>query len=199
METSLSDRPLLRVAMSYYMESCIGGDFGCKERVKSLFKQLIEKVINFETCKNELKKMNVSILALERLGLILNTPLSPPKKTVEIDSLKMDSERKKHRHWENYEDYRLIRAFDMFGENWSEIAKFVGNNRTKYECSQRWKRVLDPDISKDPWTDEEEMRLRELVKEYGPKKWKIIASKMGNRCDVQCRYRFLHSHNAQNI
>lgn len=29
-----------------------------------------------------------------------------------------------------------------------------------------------------------------LVQFYGEKSWTLIASKLGNRCDVQCRYRY---------
>jgi hypothetical protein len=43
---------------------------------------------------------------------------------------------------------------------------------------------------------EEDTRLRELVARHGEKSWIRIASEMGNRSDIQCRYRFKQLDNA---
>ena len=47
-------------------------------------------------------------------------------------------------------------------------------------------------VVKGPWTAPEDERLRLLVNEYGPKKWKIIASHLPNRIAKQCRERWCH-------
>ena len=77
------------------------------------------------------------------------------------------------------------------------MAQFVGNSRTKAQCCQRWSRGLDPKISKIQWTREEDQKLLDLVAQYGQKSWTKIAAEFGNRCDVQCRYRYkqLSAHN----
>lgn len=99
--------------------------------------------------------------------------------------------RKKSRQWTSEEDQRLIDAMNSKGsDSWSQIAKIVGNGRTQAQCSQRWHRVLDPKISKLNWSKEEEEKLINLVGSFGTKAWTKIASKMGNRSDVQCRFRY---------
>eukprot|EP00511_Aplanochytrium_stocchinoi_P002478 CAMPEP_0204825160 /NCGR_PEP_ID=MMETSP1346-20131115/3094_1 /ASSEMBLY_ACC=CAM_ASM_000771 /TAXON_ID=215587 /ORGANISM="Aplanochytrium stocchinoi, Strain GSBS06" /LENGTH=471 /DNA_ID=CAMNT_0051952683 /DNA_START=417 /DNA_END=1832 /DNA_ORIENTATION=+ len=45
---------------------------------------------------------------------------------------------------------------------------------------------------KGPWTREEDALLSQLVKEYGPKKWSIIASHVKGRIGKQCRERWLN-------
>jgi hypothetical protein len=93
------------------------------------------------------------------------------------------------------EDIRLFAGFHKFGlsssYNWSTVARFVGNGRTRSQCSQRWIRVLNPRISKDLWTATKDERLVELVAQLGEKAWMKVANQMGNRSDVQCRYHYL--------
>ena len=97
---------------------------------------------------------------------------------------------KKTRPWTVAEDNRLLAGIYKHGmDNWATISKFVGNGRTRPQCSQRWYRALDPKISKETWSEEEDKKLLSLIKEYGDKKWTQIALLMGNRTDVQCRYR----------
>ena len=99
--------------------------------------------------------------------------------------------RKKARPWSNEEDQRLKSAIQVHGiENWPLVATIVGGNRTRSQCSQRWHRVLDPKINKNNWTMEEETKLLNAVKKYGNKAWTRIAADMGDRCDVQCRFRY---------
>lgn len=99
--------------------------------------------------------------------------------------------RRRNRTWTPYEDQRLLAGILKNGiENWTPISKFVGNGRTRSQCSQRWYRGLNPKISKEQWSQEEEAKLMKLVEELGTGSWTKIAAKMGNRSDVQCRYRY---------
>lgn len=99
--------------------------------------------------------------------------------------------RKKARPWTAEEDQRLTNAINANGtENWPLVATLVGGDRTRSQCSQRWHRVLDPKISKCNWSREEEQKLLNAVQEYGNKAWTRIATEMGNRSDVQCRFRY---------
>jgi len=47
-------------------------------------------------------------------------------------------------------------------------------------------------VVKGPWTAPEDERLVQLVREFGPKKWKAIASHLPNRIAKQCRERWCH-------
>ena len=99
--------------------------------------------------------------------------------------------RRKARPWNQDEDKRLLAGILHFGtDNWSSVSALVGFNRSRAQCSQRWFRGLDPRISKKRWTPEDNEKLLELVNEFGETAWAKIASSMGNRSDVQCRYHF---------
>ncbi|KAH0785839.1 Myb-like DNA-binding domain containing protein [Histomonas meleagridis] len=102
-----------------------------------------------------------------------------------------NSTEKRKRPWSHVEDNRLIAAVNKLGmTDWEAIARFVGNGRSRPQCSQRWKRALDPRITKEPWTPAEEQKLIELVREHGAKGWGKISLMMGSRSDLQCRYRY---------
>ena len=114
-----------------------------------------------------------------------------PQQVIKIDKTTL---RKEHGgNWTSYEDKRLLMAVEMFKPgNWARIAAYVGS-RNKFQCSQRWERTLDPSISKEPWTQEENEKLIDAVKKYGQKSWQEVAKHVGNRTDVQCRYRYKYS------
>jgi hypothetical protein len=100
--------------------------------------------------------------------------------------------RSKARPWTAIEDQRLIAGILRFGlEHWAEVAHFVGNGRTRPQCSQRWKRGLDPSIFRGSWSKEEEDCLFKLVATQGTSCWGKIAAQIGNRSDVQCRYHYI--------
>ncbi|OHT16107.1 hypothetical protein TRFO_13427 [Tritrichomonas foetus] len=99
--------------------------------------------------------------------------------------------RRKTRQWTPEEDERLRAATAILGTTkWQIIAQFVGNGRNQSQCSQRWQRVLDPKLKKTHWTEDEDAKLEQLIKEHGTQRWMKIASIFGDRSDVQCRYRY---------
>jgi hypothetical protein len=115
-------------------------------------------------------------------------PLPPDPRSMAPD----DSLRHKTRQWTAPEDLRLLAGVRRFGqEDWNAVARFVGNSRTRSQCSQRWQRGLDPHISRKPWTREEEVALQRLVAQFGEKAWIRVSQELGNRSDVQCRYRYM--------
>lgn len=95
------------------------------------------------------------------------------------------------RRWTDYEDLRLIGGVLIYGEDsFREISEFVGCDRNRAQCIQRWSRTLNPDIKKNGWTSEEDSALIEIVKEVTPLSWTQVAKMLGDRTDVQCRYRY---------
>ena len=119
----------------------------------------------------------------------IQPPLQPPFFNQKIAPI--SGYRKKARPWTPEEDQRLINAINANGtENWPLVTSLVGGDRTRSQCSQRWHRVLNPKISKSNWSREEEQKLLNAVQEYGNKAWTRIATEMGNRSDVQCRFRY---------
>jgi hypothetical protein len=129
---------------------------------------------------------------LERISAILQTCSEPPLETYHDYSADAPGQsRRKPRTWSAAEDIRLLAGIHRFGlENWGIVAGFVGNGRTRAQCAQRWVRGLDPRISKDQWSEEDDQRLIQLVREEGATGWSKIAAGIGNRSDVQCRDHF---------
>mmetsp|Transcript_2498 Transcript_2498/g.2898 ORF Transcript_2498/g.2898 Transcript_2498/m.2898 type:complete len:482 (+) Transcript_2498:162-1607(+) len=66
----------------------------------------------------------------------------------------------------------------------------VGKNGKTISPAANWDRKEER--IKGPWTKEEDDLLTQLVKEYGPKKWSIIASHVKGRIGKQCRERWLN-------
>ena len=75
---------------------------------------------------------------------------------------------------------------------WKQIAELF-KDRTDVQCLHRWQKVLNPNLVKGPWTPEEDAKVVELVNEFGPKKWSVIAAKLPGRIGKQCRERW-HNH-----
>ncbi|KAH0795978.1 Myb-like DNA-binding domain containing protein [Histomonas meleagridis] len=153
-------------------------------------KELFEELINGKHVEEKLSKLLMENLhnerPLERILDILSVDDKPIPYIVPQSHLN-----KRKRPWSHIEDNRLLAAVHKLGTtDWESVAKFVGNGRTRPQCSQRWKRALDPRITKDPWTPAEEQKLIDLVREHGAKGWGKISLMMGSRSDLQCRYRY---------
>ena len=78
------------------------------------------------------------------------------------------------------------------GKNWKSIAAHL-KGKTEVQCLHRWTKVLNPTLTKGPWTTEEDNRVVELVRLHGAKKWSLIASFLPGRIGKQCRERW-HNH-----
>ncbi|KZV29158.1 hypothetical protein F511_39585 [Dorcoceras hygrometricum] len=95
--------------------------------------------------------------------------------------------------WTREEDDTLKRAVTAFrGKSWKKIAEFFPN-RSEVQCLHRWQKVLNPELIKGPWTQEEDEKITELVARYGPTKWSVIAKSLPGRIGKQCRERW-HNH-----
>lgn len=118
---------------------------------------------------------------------------SRPLTAVDAKSGKPSSAlRKSAQKWTKEEDQKLRQAVDDLGSNnWKTIAARLG--KTDLQCQHRWNKVLKPSLVKGPWTEEEDRKLNDLVKKFGPKKWSIIAAHLPGRIGKQCRERW-HNH-----
>ncbi|CAM8891988.1 unnamed protein product [Rhodiola kirilowii] len=95
--------------------------------------------------------------------------------------------------WTQQEDETLRNAVAAFkGKSWKKIAEFFPD-RSEVQCLHRWQKVLNPELIKGPWTQEEDDKIIELVARYGPTKWSVIAKSLPGRIGKQCRERW-HNH-----
>ncbi|KAF5307183.1 hypothetical protein FQR65_LT00699 [Abscondita terminalis] len=99
--------------------------------------------------------------------------------------------------WSKEEDGRLKQLVEEYQERWDVIAQHF-SDRSDVQCQQRWTKVVNPELVKGPWTKEEDEKVIELVKKYGPKKWTLIARHLKGRIGKQCRERW-HNHLNPNI
>jgi len=98
--------------------------------------------------------------------------------------------------WTAAENERLLALVTTIpggaGNNrWTEIAKAMGD-KSSSQCFQHWNRVLNPEIIKKHWHEEEEKLLLQSVAGYQGKKvsWAAVASRVRGRTDTQCRYHY---------
>lgn len=76
---------------------------------------------------------------------------------------------------------------------WSDIGKKIPNERTGKQCRERWFNHLDPQLKKEPWTDEEDQALIEAQKRLG-NSWTRIATELpGRRCDKYLCSAYYHT------
>jgi hypothetical protein len=180
---------LVDVTLSLYQSHDTAISPATHSQLSQLVHAFIEKHITFSECVHSSISFTGTSQPIEKLHEILMIPTEP----IRYDPHSADDPqlRKKTRPWCPYEDSRLIAGIFRYGlDNWTSIARFVGNARTRSQCSQRWQRSLDPRLSRDQWTRAEDLCLVQLVGCYGDKSWTQVASRLGNRSDVQCRYRY---------
>ncbi|KAG9147871.1 hypothetical protein Leryth_003478 [Lithospermum erythrorhizon] len=82
----------------------------------------------------------------------------------------------------------------------SELTQYIRSvgteffpDRSEVQCLHRWQKVLNPELVKGPWTQEEDVKIIDLVNKYGPTKWSVIAKSLSGRIGKQCRERW-HNH-----
>lgn len=87
------------------------------------------------------------------------------------------------------EDIQLLKLIQIYGINkWENVAEFM-KNRNARQCRERWKSFLNPTVVNPPWTQEEDMHLRELYAKYGPK-WAKITKFFVGRSDYNVKNRW---------
>lgn len=90
--------------------------------------------------------------------------------------------RKPKKIWTKEEDLLLTKLIEQHGPNkWSFIAQNIEGRQGK-QCRERWFNHLNPEISKDQWSDTEEWVLFLLHKLYG-NKWAVLTQLIKGRTD----------------
>eukprot|EP00588_Corethron_pennatum_P002560 CAMPEP_0194299750 /NCGR_PEP_ID=MMETSP0169-20130528/60884_1 /TAXON_ID=218684 /ORGANISM="Corethron pennatum, Strain L29A3" /LENGTH=751 /DNA_ID=CAMNT_0039049861 /DNA_START=551 /DNA_END=2806 /DNA_ORIENTATION=- len=101
--------------------------------------------------------------------------------------------------WTLPEDTRLKSTVDSNTHpitrkvDWGKVAVFMGPARSETQCIQRYQKLVNPSLTKAPWTEDEDRMVINLVTKHGPKKWSLIASHLPGRIGKQCRERW-HNH-----
>jgi hypothetical protein len=90
--------------------------------------------------------------------------------------------------WKREEDLKIIDLVNRHGKAWSKISKILGTRNGK-QIRDRFINVLDPEIKKGKFTEEEDRKLVALFKQYGPK-WATIAKYYPNRTADMIKNRF---------
>ncbi|EAX96844.1 Myb-like DNA-binding domain containing protein [Trichomonas vaginalis G3] len=92
--------------------------------------------------------------------------------------------------WSQAEDDALIAIVqDHQKVNWIEVAKrFPG--KTPQQVSERWNKVVNPDLVKGSWTRQEDELIIDFVTRYGTKNWTKLAALLPGRIGKQCRERW---------
>lgn len=90
--------------------------------------------------------------------------------------------------WSKEEDEQILNLVKQYGKSWSKIAKLL-NTRNGKQIRDRFTNVLDPEIKKGKFSDEEDKLLIKLYISYGPK-WAIISKSFPNRTADMIKNRF---------
>jgi hypothetical protein len=91
--------------------------------------------------------------------------------------------------WTRQEDEVIIQYVRTYGcTAWTKLAKMLPGRIGK-QCRERWLNHLDPQISRDPWTAEEDRSLMILHEQYG-NSWSKIAAHMPTRSDNMIKNRW---------
>ncbi|KAH9624138.1 hypothetical protein KSS87_019279 [Heliosperma pusillum] len=97
--------------------------------------------------------------------------------------------------WTDDEDAHLSSAVELYGEsNWQAVASML-EGRTGPQCSNRWKKTLNPARQKvGRWDGDEDKRLKVAAILFR-RSWHRIAQFVPGRTQVQCRERWVNNLN----
>ena len=193
MSKHLGAPALLEIAISEVDDHRPPLSYSDRDKLVQAVACFLNGTISFDECKSLFSRLMGTTAVIDRLKDVIDVCNDDKEPSSPSDDIDIESSpvHKKSKPWSQSEDVRLLAGIYKFGlENWSNVASFVGNGRTRSQASQRWTRGLNPRLSKEAWSSEEDQKLFSLVQQFGDRCWTQIASKMGNRSDVQCRYHY---------
>ncbi|EES07893.2 hypothetical protein SORBI_3005G014100 [Sorghum bicolor] len=89
--------------------------------------------------------------------------------------------------WSPDEDERLYSHITHYGVGtWSSVAELAGLKRSGKSCRLRWMNYLQPDLSREPISKQEEDLIVSLQKLLG-NRWSAIAARMPGRTDNEIK------------
>lgn len=187
-------KPLLDMMQNVFKSYLIDDTQENLDKVLSVFNEYLQLKITRKDTEDELRTYLRSLDPLFEFDKIMNQSNTTPEPKPflnEDPSKNRQGGRKKSKPWTPEEDEQLAKAIQDHGtNNWGAVAAYVGGDRTRAQCSQRWNRVINPNISKANWSKEEEDKLLSIVAQLGNKAWTRVAAQFGNRTDVQCRFKY---------
>lgn len=145
----------------------------------SQYTQNIDIVISEETCFEE-GRLSPS-LASSSKKIHKENQKRPRAKTRETG-------RKEKTFWQPEEDALALELIAKIGFKWTKIGRIIGG-RTGKQVRDRYNHSLNPNISKDKWTKEEDAQIISLYQQLG-NKWCQIAQKLKGRTENQVKNRF---------
>ena len=98
--------------------------------------------------------------------------------------------------WSKEEDKKLLTIIENHGEKWCFVANQFPD-RSEVQCYRRWSKVVNPEIRKGTWTKEEDEKVVDLVRKYGPNRWALVAQHLKGRLAKQCRERWYNQLNPE--
>ncbi|KAH0787516.1 Myb-like DNA-binding domain containing protein [Histomonas meleagridis] len=125
---------------------------------------------------------------------------TPPYPTLTAVSPGAQINNEPHRHvvhqiqskktkWTPEEDDLLRKSVEIHGnKNWTAVSTLVPGRNPK-QCRERWTAQLDPNLTKDNWTVQEDTTLLHIHKLHG-NSWTRIASFLPGRSPTSVKNRF---------
>jgi len=95
--------------------------------------------------------------------------------------------------WSEEDDNELIQLVEQEINQakigWELIASKLSNPRRGKQCRERWRNQLDPNLTHQPFTAEEDQKIIEIVNEFG-RKWSYLAELLPGRSENGIKNRF---------
>ena len=73
-------------------------------------------------------------------------------------------------------------------KSWRKVSEAMGN-RNPRQCRERWTYYLDPKLNNQPFTEDEDRLLIDVVDRLG-QHWRLVNSYFINRTDAMCKNRW---------
>lgn len=95
----------------------------------------------------------------------------------------------KKQAWTKVEDKLLAKVVGRYGPaNWDILAKYI-KSRTGKQCRERYHNILDPNVRKGNWSDEEDVCILSMHASLG-NQWARISRALVGRTDNSVKNRF---------